>query len=343
SSISKILRMVLQSAVLGLGAFLTIQGDLTAGAIIAASIAAARALAPVDLAISKWKSFVAARRSYRRLGETLTSIDDEQEFVNLPRPQHTLQIEKVTVASPGTGAVLLSDVSLEAEAGQALALIGPSGGGKTTFAKGITGIWPLVRGHIRLDGADIDQWRPEDLGQFMGYVPQDVSLMDATVAENISRFEQDPESDKIIAAAQAAGVHEMIVRLPDGYQTALGPDGMALSAGQRQRIALARALYGDPFLVVLDEPNSNLDADGDSALTAAIESVKARNAIVVVIAHRPSAIVACDLVGIVKNGKLVAFGPKNEILDPQSTVQSGVRTPPPVSQPMQMSGSPSAA
>ena len=312
--ISKVLRMMLQSAVLGLGAFLTIQGDLTAGAIIAASVASARALAPIDLAISKWKSFVAARRSYHRLAETLNALDDDDVPVELPAPTGSVQVEKITVAAPGAGTVLVADVSMTLEAGQALALIGPSGGGKTSFARGITGIWPLVRGHVRFDGADINQWRPDDLGRHIGYVPQDVALLDGSVAENICRFDPEAGNDKILAAARHAGVHEMIVRLPNGYKTELGPNGMALSAGQRQRIALARALYDDPFLVVLDEPNSNLDADGDQALCAAIESVKERKGIVVVIAHRPSAIVPCDLVAIIKQGKLVAFGPKEEVL-----------------------------
>ncbi len=319
--ISKVLRMMLQSAVLGLGAYLTIQGDLTAGAIIAASVASARALAPVDLAISRWKGFVAARRSYRRLKETLASIDDEEVLVNLPAPTESVIVEKVTVASPGTGDVLLSDVSLELKAGQALALIGPSGSGKTTFARGVTGIWPLVRGHVRFDGADISQWRPEDLGQHIGYVPQDVALLDGTIAEDICRFDPEPESDRIIAASKAAGVHDMIIQLPNGYQTQLGTNGTTLSAGQRQRIALARALYCDPFLVVLDEPNSNLDAEGDKALTAAIDSIKARGGIVIVVAHRPSAIVNCDLVGIIQQGRLVAFGPKDEIFQDQSVTR----------------------
>lgn len=324
TGLSKVLRMMLQSAVLGLGAYLTIQGDLTAGSIIAASVASARALAPIDLAISKWKSFVAARRSYSRLGETLSAIDTEEAFVELPAPVKSVHIEKITVAAPSSGAVLISDVAMDLNAGDAVAVIGPSGGGKTSFVRGVTGVWPLVRGSVRFDGAGIEQWRPDDLGQHIGYVPQDVSLLDGTIAENISRFDPEPTSEKIIAAAQSAGVHEMIVRLSNGYQTELGANGTSLSAGQRQRVALARALYGDPFLVVLDEPNSNLDADGDQALTMAIESVKARNGIVIVIAHRPSAIVACDLVGIIKQGRLAAFGPKEEIFADQATPKQKV-------------------
>ena len=325
--LSKVLRMVLQSAVLGLGAYLAIMGDLTAGAIIAASVASARALAPIDLAISQWKGFVAARRSYSRLKETLRAVDDEELSVELPAPTKSLKVEGITVAAPGSGTVVLGDISFELKAGQALGLIGPSGGGKSTLVRAITGVWPLVRGHVRLDEAELTQWRADDIGQHIGYVPQDVSLIDATVADNICRLEPDADGDKILAAARAADVHEMIVRLPNGYQTELGPHGAALSAGQRQRIALARALYNNPFLVVLDEPNSNLDHDGEMALTAAIESIKARGGIAIVVAHRPSAITACDLVGIVKNGRLAAFGDKDEIIGngPKAAPQSPMR------------------
>ncbi len=315
TGLSKVLRMMLQSAVLGLGAYLTIQGHLTAGAIIAASVAAARALAPVDLAISQWKSLVIARRSYARLKETLAAMDDDTQMVELPAPASSVQIENITVAAPGSGAVVLSDMSLSLNSGQALGLVGATGGGKSTFAKAVTGVWPLVRGTVRFDNADIKQWRPEELGRHMGYLPQDVSLMDGTISENICRFDPEPSSEKIIAAAKAAGVHELIVRLPNGYQTELGPNGMSLSGGQRQRIGLARALYDEPFLIVLDEPNSNLDLEGDQALTNAINSVKQRGGIVIVIAHRPSAISACDTVGIIKQGQLVALGPKDEILE----------------------------
>ena len=324
---SKVLRMVLQSAVLGLGAFLAIRGDLTAGAIIAASVASARALAPIDLAISQWKGLVAARRSYARLTETLRAIDNEEFSIDLPPPERSLKVEGITVAAPGSGAVVLGDVSFELQAGQALGLIGPSGGGKSTLVRAITGVWPLVRGHVRLDDAELMQWRSDDIGCHIGYVPQDVSLIDATIAENICRLEPEPNGDKILAAARAADVHEMIVRLPNGYQTELGPHGAALSAGQRQRLALARALYDDPFLVVLDEPNSNLDFEGEQALTAAIESIKARNGIVIVVAHRPSAIAACDLVGVIKNGRLAAFGPKDEIIGGAAASQQPNQVP----------------
>lgn len=329
SGISKVLRMVLQSAVLGLGAYLTIAGELTAGSIIAASVAAARALAPVDLAIGQWKNVVAARKSYARLGETLTAIEEAPVTVKLPRPNRSLKVERITVAAPATGMVVLSDVVLELKAGQAAGIIGPSGGGKSTLARGLTGVWPLLRGNVRLDEADLAQWAPDDLGQYVGYLPQEVALLDATVSENICRLDPNADGAKILAAAKAAGVHDLIVRLPQGYETPLGPNGTALSAGQRQRVALARALYGDPFLVVLDEPNSNLDAEGEAALTQAIFGVRARAGIVIVVAHRPSALAAVDMLGVVQNGRLAAFGPRDEILTQQTASKSTVVHPVP--------------
>ena len=317
SGISKVLRLILQSAVLGLGAYLTIKGDLTAGSIIAASVASARALAPVDMAISQWKNVVSARRSYARLGDTLTAIDEAPMQVTLPAPRRDLKIEKITVAAPSTGTIVLSDVSFELKAGQATGIIGPSGGGKSSFARGLTGVWPLLRGNVRLDDADLEQWSPDILGKFIGYLPQDVSLLDATISQNICRLDPAADSQKILAAATAAGVHEMIVRMPQGYNTELGPNGTALSAGQRQRIGLARALYDNPFLVVLDEPNSNLDAEGETALTQAMLGIRARGGIVIVVAHRPSALAAVDMIGVIQNGRLTAFGPKDEIVAQQ--------------------------
>ncbi|TPK85673.1 type I secretion system permease/ATPase [Mesorhizobium sp. B2-4-13] len=314
SGLAKVLRMMLQSALLGLGAYLTMKGELSSGSIIACSVASARALAPIDMAIGNWKGFVAARRSFGRLKETLAAMNDESQMIDLPAPCQTLKVEKATVVAPHTGAVLLGDVSFELKAGDALGLIGPSGGGKTSLVKGIVGVWPLLRGSIRLDDAELDQWHSDKLGAAIGYLPQDVSLLEGTIAENISRFDPQADARGIVAAARAAGVHQMIVRLSQGYQTELGPNGTALSAGQRQRIGLARALYGDPFLVVLDEPNSNLDAEGEAALTDALKGVRQRGGIAIVIAHRPSALAAVDLVGLIQNGKLVTIGPKTELI-----------------------------
>ncbi|NTJ43913.1 type I secretion system permease/ATPase [Agrobacterium larrymoorei] len=316
SGLSKVMRMMLQSAILGLGAYLTIKGELSAGSIIASSIVTARALAPVDQAIAQWKGMVSARKSHARLKETLNVINDDSSLLSLPAPKENLTVEGITTVAPHSGAVLLSDVSFELKAGQALALIGPSGGGKTTLARSILGIWPTLRGSVRIDGADLKQWPSSFFSEHVGYLPQDVCLMDGTIAENISRFSEAPEARTILNAARAAGIHDMIVRLPNGYQTELGPNGMSLSAGQRQRIGLARALYDNPFLVVLDEPNSNLDAEGEEALMKAVAGVRSRGGIVVIVAHRPSALQSVDMVGIVQNGKLVAFGPKDEVVKP---------------------------
>lgn len=320
-AVSKVLRLLLQSAVLGLGAYLTIKGELSAGAIIAASVSSARALAPVDQAIANWKPFVAARQSFARLRETVVALSKAVEPMRLPAPQSYLKVDKITVAAPGSGQVLLSEVSFDVGAGKAVGIIGPSGGGKTTLVRALTGIWPSLRGAVRLDGAELEQWPEEDLGRAIGYLPQEVSLLDATVEENISRLADYDDPSGIVAAANAAGIHDMIVRLPAGYRTPLGPQGMAISAGQRQRIGLARALYGDPFLVVMDEPNSNLDSEGEMALTKAIEQLKARGAIVIIVAHRPSALAAVDYVGVIQAGKLTAFGPKDQIIKPAEAAE----------------------
>ena len=326
AGISKVLRMMLQSATLGLGAYLTIQGEMSAGAIIASSIVTGRALAPVDQAIAQWKGVIAARRSWSRIKDTLAVLDRPPTQFDLPAPSEDLVVEGMTTVAPTTGTVLLSDVSFKLTAGQALALIGPSGGGKTTLARSLLGIWPLLRGSVRVDGADLKQWPTSFFTENVGYLPQEVALLDGTVADNIARFDPDADSKMIFRAARAAGIHDLIVRLPNGYQTQIGPSGQSLSAGQRQRVALARALYGDPFLVVLDEPNSNLDAEGEEALMRAIVKVRERGGIVVIVAHRPSALQAVDMVGVVQGGKLVSFGPKEEIIKvPANTQEKPLR------------------
>jgi PrtD family type I secretion system ABC transporter len=328
-AVSRVLRMMLQSAVLGLAAYLTIIGELSAGAIIAATIASARAMAPIDAAIGNWKQFVAARMSWGRVRETVTKLMAIDAPMELPPPARSLKVEGITVASPGAGRVLLSDVTFQVEAGKAVGVVGPSGGGKSTLARALTGIWPVLRGAVRLDDAELAQYGDAALGKSIGYLPQDVSLLDATIAENIARLQDDADPAAIVAAAQEAAVHEMIVRMPEGYQAPMGPQGVSLSGGERQRIGLARALYGKPFIVVLDEPNSNLDAEGEAALTTAIQSVKKRGGIVVVIAHRPSALAAVDYVAVVQNGRMTAFGPKEEILNARTAqVASGPRTKP---------------
>lgn len=314
SSTSKVLRMLLQSAVLGVGAYLVINQEATAGIIIASSILSARALAPVDLAIANWKGFIAARQSWHRLNHLLAAFPEKTDPMLLDEPANILAVQSASLVPPGDQRVVVQDVDFTLKAGSGLGIIGPSGSGKSCLARLLVGVWSPARGKIRLDGATYDQWAADILGGKIGYLPQDVELISGTVAENISRFSEVAKPEDVIAAARAAGVHELIVGLPKGYETPIGEQGVLLSAGQAQRIALARALYSDPFLVVLDEPNSNLDAEGDEALTRAILGVRARNGIVVVIAHRPSAIAGVELLLVMNQGRQIEFGPKDAVL-----------------------------
>jgi len=311
---SRVFRLMLQSALLGIGAYLTIKGEMTAGAIIACSIAASRALAPIEVAIANWRGLVGARKACARLDAVLANLPRPGEPLLLPAPGKSLQVEGLSVAVPGTQTAILGGVGFEVAAGTVVAVIGPSAAGKSTLARALTGVWPLARGAVRLDGAALGSWSREELGRHIGYLPQDVQLFDGTITENIARFEERPDSQRVIAASKAADVHAMVLRLPNGYETRIGEGGATLSAGQRQRIALARALYGDPFLVVLDEPNSNLDAEGEQALIEAILQVKGRGGIVLVIAHRPAVLSAVDKVAVIGGGRLTAFGPKEEVL-----------------------------
>ncbi len=313
-ALSKVLRLALQSAVLAVGAYLVINDQATAGIIIAASILAGRALAPVDLAIGQAKSFVAARQSWQRLNTLLSRLPARPTPLSLPNPKARLSAKDLCVAAPGTRKTIVQGVSFAAEAGSALAIVGPTGSGKSTLVRALVGVWQPLAGRILLDGADLDQWSNEELGRFVGYLPQDVELFGGTIAENISRFDGTAEAKDIVAAAEAAGVHDFIVSFREGYNTQIGEQGEALSAGQRQRIALARALYRDPFLVVLDEPNSNLDAEGEAALTGAILGVRDRGGIVVIVAHRPSALVAVDRILVLNQGRAQTFGEKDAIL-----------------------------
>ncbi|MEQ1652885.1 MAG: type I secretion system permease/ATPase [Hyphomicrobium sp.] len=322
-NVTKVIRMLLQSAVLGLGAYLVIHQELSAGAIIAASITVSRALAPIESAIGHWKSFVTARISAKRLGDLLTAAEeDDSNVIDLPAPQRQLQVEALVVAPPGAREPILRGVSFALDHGDALGVIGPSGSGKSTLARALVGVWQPFSpsSAVRLDGASIDQWTAEKLGRHIGYMPQEIELFDGTVADNIARLDANASSDAVVAAAQAAGAHDLIVRLPDGYQTRMGESGKSLSGGERQRVALSRALYGDPFLVVLDEPNASLDAAGDNALTDAILSVRKRGGIAIVIAHRPTALAGCNKVLVMANGQARAFGPKDEVL--RSTLQT---------------------
>ena len=311
---SKVFRMALQSGVLALGAWLVIHNEATAGVIIASSILVSRALAPAEMTIANWKGFVAARQSWHRLSGLLARMPPEAQPHALPAPRGSITVEGASIAPPGTPRLVVQDVSFGLKAGQGLGIIGPSASGKSSLVRALVGVWPPVRGKVRFDGAALDQWSSTDLGAHIGFLPQEVELFAGTVAENIARFEPGAPSEAVIAAARAAGVHELILRLPEGYDTRIGEGGSGLSAGQRQRIGLARALYRDPFLVVLDEPNANLDSEGENALTEAIAGVRRRGGVCVVVAHRPSALAALDLILMMADGRAQAFGPKDEIL-----------------------------
>ena len=265
------------------------------------------------MAIANWRGFVAARQAYARLKTSLVQLAPAAA-VALPAPVRSLQVEAVTVAAPGRAEPILRGASLDLVAGSGLAIVGPSGAGKSSLARAIVGIWPVQRGEIRLDGASLSQWDRESLGPHIGYLPQDLALPDGTIAETIARFSSNGSSDAVIRAAKSAGAHDLIVSLPEGYATRIGDGGAFLSAGQRQRLGLARALYGDPFLVVLDEPNSNLDADGDEALTRAIAAVRARRGIAIVVTHRPSTLTSVDQVALVMDGTIKRYGPREEFL-----------------------------
>jgi ATP-binding cassette subfamily C protein len=313
-AIAKVLRMMLQSAVLAVGAYLVIHQEATAGIIIAGSILSARALAPVDLAIAHWKGFVAARQSWARLDKLLQQMPASNTQTLLQSPSTRLSVEGVSIVPPGDQRLIVQDVTFAVEAGSGIGVIGPSGSGKSSLVRALVGVWHPVRGKVRLDGAALDQWSSDVLGRHVGYLPQDVELFAGTVAQNISRFDPEATSEAIISAAKEAGVHDMIIKMREGYDTQIGEQGTALSAGQAQRVALARALYGNPFLIVLDEPNSNLDTEGDEALTRAVRSARARGAIVIVVAHRPIGIEAVDQLLVLKDGRQQAFGPKEAVL-----------------------------
>ena len=313
SSVTKFGRLSGQSLILGLGALLAIEGKITPGAMIAGSILLGRALSPVDLAINTWKALVSARASYERLNEMLARFPARGTGMSLPAPKGEVRVENLMATAPGTQTLILRGVNFAIPAGEIVAIIGPSASGKSTLARLLVGVWQPASGKVRLDGADVYLWNKDELGQYVGYLPQDIELFDGTIAENISRFSEiDP--DKVIAAARRAGVHEMILRFPKGYDTPIGRSGSFLSGGQRQRIGLARALYGDPSLVVLDEPNSNLDEAGEAALVQAVMELKAHGKTVVVITHRTSIIGVVDKILFLREGQLQLFGPRQEVL-----------------------------
>ena len=323
SGMSKTFRMILQSAVLGLGGYLAIKAQLSSGSIIAASIISGRALAPIDQALAAWKSFVAARQAYGRLNKLLALFPDQPELFELPSPKALLTVEGLMVGAPGSRTPIVRRAGFNLAAGQALGIIGPSASGKTSLVRALVGVWSPLAGRILLDGAALDQWSAAVLGPSIGYLPQDSQLFEGTLAENIARFDAKADPEAVIAAARLAGFHNHIVDFPAGYNTRVGQGGAHLSAGQRQRVGLARALYGNPFLVVLDEPNANLDAEGEAAVIEAVRSVRARGGIAIIIAHRPSAIAAVDLLLVMKGGDMIAFGPRDEVMS--KTLQNAAK------------------
>lgn len=311
---SKTFRVFLQSAILALGAYLVLQNEITAGAMIASSIIIGRALAPIEGAIGQWSLIQRAGQGWHNLSQLLARVPEEDSRTALPKPRAILEVEQVTVVPPGEQVATLRMLNLELRPGQALGVIGQSASGKSTLARVLTGIWPPAAGKVRLDGASLEQYGTDGLADHVGYLPQDVVLFEGTVAENIARMALDPDPVKVVEAARKAGAHDMILRLPDGYDTKLPAMGGRLSGGQKQRVGLARALYGDPVLVVLDEPNSNLDAEGSMALNLAIRNMKAEGKSIVIMAHRPAAIEECELILIMENGQRLAFGPRDDVL-----------------------------
>jgi ATP-binding cassette subfamily C protein len=314
SAASRVVRLMVQSGMLALGAYLAILQEISPGTIIAGSIIMSRALAPIEQAVASWQQFLGFRKSYERLTRTLQAVPAEQPKTPLPKPKGILEVENLIVQLPGTDKPTLLGLTFKVEAGTGVGVIGPTGAGKSTLAKTLISVLPATKGTIRLDGATLDQRPIDELGRHIGYLPQDVQLFNGSAAENISRFDANPKAEDIVNAAKMANIHDLIMRLPQGYDTQLGDNGSRLSAGQRQRLALARALYGDPVLLILDEPNSNLDAEGEAALVSALKQSLERGAAAVVIAHRPSALAVIDNILVLTDGKQAAFGPRDEIL-----------------------------
>lgn len=317
-------RVFLQSLILTVGALLVIDDKASGGVILASSVLSGRALAPVDSAIANWRGLVAASTGWERIVQLINAFQKAPpRSIELGAPSAELSIRDLWVAPPGVQRMTVQGAALSLTPGQALAIIGPSAAGKTSLMKAMLGIWRPQRGEVRLDGATLDQWAAESLGRHIGYVPQTVELVDGTIGENIARFDPDATSDGVIAAARAAGMHETILAMPDGYDTRLTGGGLELSAGQRQRVGLARALYGEPFLVALDEANSNLDSAGDAALAKAVEDVRKRGGIVVMITHRPATLGPISHVAVMAGGRIIDLGERDEVMKRLSTANPG--------------------
>lgn len=314
SALSRTLRLFLQSAMLGLGAFLVLRQDLSPGAMIAGSILMGRALAPIETAIGQWALVQRAQEGWTRLADLFTRQPEEPARTALPRPKAVLEAQNLTVVPPGEAQAVLRMVNFRLEPGQALGVIGPSGSGKSSLARALIGVWRPAGGKVRLDGATLDQYDPDTLGSYIGYLPQRVTLFEGTIAENIARLSPTPDAAKVVEAARKAAAHDMIVKLPQGYDTRMSAIGGRLSGGQIQRIGLARAMYGNPVFLVLDEPNSNLDNEGSMALNLAIRAMKDAGGAVLIMAHRPAAIQECDLLMVMEEGARRAFGPRDQVL-----------------------------
>jgi PrtD family type I secretion system ABC transporter len=327
---SKFLRLALQTAMLGGGAYFAVAGEMTPGAMIAASILMGRALSPVEQAITSWKSAIAARDAYKRIREQLSNTPIRGLAMPMPVPEGEILVENLSFAFPGTRKALLKNLSFKLNPGEMLGLIGPSGSGKTTLARAMLGNLLPMSGHARIDSMDAVEWEAEDRGKHVGYLPQDVELFGGSIRENIARMDQG-EPDDIVAAAKLAGVHEMISRMPEGYDTQIGEGGMTLSGGERQRVALARALYGAPRFVVLDEPNASLDSEGELSLIKALTTLKSKKVTTVVIAHRPAVLQHVDKILIIKDGAIQAFGPRDEVFSQLSSRHPGSGTASPSS------------
>lgn len=323
TSFSKTFRVVTQSLMLGLGAYLALKHEISPGMMVAGSLLLGRALAPIDLLVATWKGFAVARSQYERLGQLLEQIPPAKQSMSLPPPQGNLLAEQVVVVPPGSQTMVVKGISFELKPGESLGIVGPSASGKSCFARALLGIWPTYSGKVRLDGADISAWDRIELGPYVGYLPQDIELFDGNIAENICRFGV-LDAEKIVEAAKLAGVHELVLRLPQGYETVIGGTGGILSGGQRQRIGLARAVYGNPRLLVLDEPNSNLDDQGEKELVEAMHRIKSKACTVVVITHRPILLHSVDKILVMKDGAAVALGPKDQVL---ASLMAPVQTP----------------
>ncbi|WP_024694086.1 type I secretion system permease/ATPase [Pseudomonas syringae] len=324
SAISKTFRMLIQSLILGLGAYLAVNHEISPGLVIAGSVLLGRALAPIDMIIGSWKGFIAARSQYDRLNNIMDKLKSEPERMSLPAPQGNVLVDNLIVGAPGSKNPIIRGISFGVPAGSVVGIIGPSASGKSTLARALMGVWAPQHGTVRLDGADISSWDKEELGPYIGYLPQDIELFEGSISENIARF-ADVDAEKVVAAAQISGVHEMILHLPDGYDTVIGSDGVNLSGGQRQRIGLARAVYGNPRLILLDEPNSNLDEVGERALASAILELKKSGATIFVITHRTTILAVLDRLLVMAAGGVSMYGPRDQVMEELNKQQAAAQ------------------